>query len=122
MVLDKIIELLADLLDLELDEITANSYIMRDLEAESIDLLEIGVSMHAEFGIRVRDHELFLRDLRIHLDEIGENRIYSLSKIYPHLTISRLNEMLEDLPNGPVMKVEDIVSYVEYQQGKRVDE
>lgn len=117
-VLTKVIEALADILDVNPDEIQEESYLIRDLEAESIDLLELAVVLNSEFKIEVDDDEIFLKTLRIYLDEpksspedMGE---YLMEK-YPYLTRERILEILKDLPDGPVLKVKDLVSYINWK-------
>ena len=53
-------EILADILDIEEQEITAETYIVRELGAESIDLLELAISLNARFKVEVNDGEIFL--------------------------------------------------------------
>ena len=60
-----ICSILAEILDLDPAEITPNTYVIRSLKAESIDLLEIGVAMQHQLGIAVDDDSLFLKNVRI---------------------------------------------------------
>lgn len=117
-VLNKVIEALAEILDVNPRDIGPETYLIRDLEAESIDLLELAVVLNAEFQIEIDDDEIFLRTLRIYLDEpkstpadMGE---YLMEK-YPYLTRERILEVLSDLPDGPVIKVKDLVSYINWK-------
>ncbi|MBU1171383.1 MAG: hypothetical protein KKD44_17660 [Proteobacteria bacterium] len=117
-VISKVIESLADILDFDPNNIGPETYLIRDLEAESIDLLELAVVLNTEFKIEVDDDEIFLKTLRIYLDkpkecpkDMGE---YMMEK-YPYLTRERIKEILEDLPHGPVIKVKDLVSYINWK-------
>lgn len=118
--LEKIKSILEKILDLDGREITAETYIIRGLGAESIDLLELAVSLNRDFGIKVLDSEVFLWRLRVHLAEAKEGekdeRSFLAGK-YPHLDSARISEILADLDKGPVLKVKDIVSYVNYHAG-----
>ncbi|PID28271.1 MAG: acyl carrier protein [Candidatus Cloacimonadota bacterium] len=117
----KIKEITAELLDLEAENISEEDYLVRDLEAESIDLLEIGISLNAEFGIHVSDSKLFLRDLRLIMKEAeneNKNPEEVLSESYPHLSSERIKEIIEDLPNAPVIKIKDVIAYAEYEKEK----
>ncbi len=113
---------LADLLDIEEDEITPEAYVVRDLDAESIDLLEMAVALNTSFGVEINDDEVFLRLLRDFLAEAAEaeeNPAEYLEKKYSFLTRERIEEILSDLDAGPVLKVKDMASYIEWKiEGK----
>lgn len=117
-VLSKITGTLADILDVESGAIDSETYLIRDLEAESIDLLELAVTLNSEFQIEIDDDEIFLKMLRIYLDEPKskpENIQEYIMEKYPYLTGERIQEILEDLPNGPVLKVKDLISYINWK-------
>jgi acyl carrier protein len=120
-VLNRIVNLLTDILDLEPSMISLESYLVRDLEAESIDLLEIAVTLNSEFKTEIDDDEIFLKNLRIFLLEARESKEswgdYLAGK-YPHLSRERIREMVADLDGGPVLKVKDLVSYITYKTGE----
>ncbi len=108
--------ILAEILDLDPARITAETYVIRTLKAESIDLLEIGVAMQHRLGIAVDDDLLFLKNARTVLNRAerdGKAPLEALKSQYPYLTESRLREILADLPNGPVLRVEDLVAYAQ---------
>ena len=111
-------EILADLLDLDEHEITPESYLVRDLGAESIDFLELAVALNARFDIAVSDDTVFLRNLRLYIaqaDDASCSALEYLKKCYIFLPEDRLQEILNDLEGGPVLKVMDLVSYVLWQ-------
>ena len=111
--------IIADILDIEEKKIQAETYLIRDLGAESIDLLELAVSLNAAFQIEIRDDDIFLRKLRLYLDEAAEkqqDRHSCLVDRYPFLDESRIREILDDLDKGPVLKVSDLVCYIFYYQ------
>jgi acyl carrier protein len=113
-------EILTELLDIEEKEITPESYLIRDLGVESIDLLELAVAINARWKIKVNDDDIFLRPLRLYLKQAKENRmdpaLYLAGK-FPFLTEERIREILTDLEQGPTLKVKDLVSYVVWQRG-----
>ena len=118
-VLKKITNALSDILDVDPSDIHPESYLIRDLEAESIDLLELAVTLNAEFKIDVDDDEIFLRTLRIYLENpqkehSGDTESYLMEK-YPFLTRDRIKEILADLDHGPVLKVKDLVHYIAWK-------
>ncbi len=117
-VLSTIKKALGEILDIEEDIITPETYIARDLGAESIDLLELGVALNSSFHIKIIDDEIFLGSLRLHLtdaNESGEEPISYISKQFPFLSSDRIKELLDDLKNGPVLQVKDLVSYVNWK-------
>jgi acyl carrier protein len=107
-IFEQIRNILAEILDLEGLEITPESYLIRDLGAESIDLLELAASLNAGFGIEVNEDNIFMKDIRNSLK----------AEIIPFLTEQRIGEIAADLNDGPVVKVKDLVSYVSWQLKK----
>jgi len=111
-----ICSILAEILDLDPADITPDTYVIRSLKAESIDLLEIGVAMQHRLGIAVDDDSLFLKNVRIVLaraERSGAEPLSALRAEFPHLTEDRLTEILADLSAGPVLQVRDLVSYAQ---------
>lgn len=117
-----ITNILEEILDLEPGTVTPETYIMRELDAESIDLLEIGVAMEQRFRIPVVDDKLFLKSLRMTLasaETRGITHEVALTQAYPHLTAERLSEILCDLEAGPVLKMQDLVAYATHHLQSR---
>lgn len=120
-ILNRIIGILSDILDLDPSMISSESYLVRDLEAESIDLLEIAVTLNSEFRTDINDEEIFLKNLRIYIDEseaLSDSWGDYLVGKYPFLTRERIREMVSDLHSGPVLKVKDLVSYIQFKVGQ----
>lgn len=116
--MDQIIDILTDLLDLDSEVISPESYLVRDLGVESIDFLELAVSLNERFQISVEDDTVFLRNLRLHLAAAGEAGAAPLDYLktqYGFLSDERLEEILSDLDGGPVIQVRDLLSYVQWQ-------
>jgi acyl carrier protein len=116
-ILNTITEALIEILDIEKNEITPEAYVVRELGAESIDLLELGVAFNSAFNIEVNDDDIFLRTLRLYVDESGKDGIETAAYLagkYPFLTEKRIDEILSDLDGGPVLKVKDLVGYMEW--------
>ena len=55
MVLDKIKEILAEQLSVDPDKITLNSLLEEDLDADSLDAIDIVMSIEDEFQVEVPD-------------------------------------------------------------------
>jgi len=110
-----------EILDLEEAQISPETYLIRELGAESIDLLELAVSLNTVFKKEIIDDDIFLRKLRLYLEEaeeIGQKKSAYLAEKYPFLGHVRIRELLEELGGGPVLKVKDLVSYINYRKRK----
>lgn len=113
-------ESLTEILDVEAEEITPETYIARDLDAESIDLLELAVALNSRFGVEVNEDQVFLKNLRLCIDEAARNggdAAGGISREFPFLGRARIEEILSDIEGGPVLKVKDIASYVAWRIG-----
>ena len=53
MVFERIREIICDQLDLEEDKVTMDSDIMEDFEADSLDVVDLVMSIEDEFGLEV---------------------------------------------------------------------
>lgn len=116
--------ILADILDLDPAQITPETYVVRDLRAESIDLLEIGVAMQHRMDMEVDDDTLFLKNMRQVLGraaKTGRSPEEALAAEYPHLDAGRIAEILAEREAGPVIKVRDLISYAADRAGDRED-
>jgi acyl carrier protein len=117
-ILERIKKVLADILDIDEQEITPEAYIIRELGAESIDLLELAVSLNSRFKVEVNDSEIFLTRLRVYVteaDEQGKDKVSYLVERLPFLSKKRIEEILSDLEDGPTLKVKDLSSYIKWQ-------
>jgi len=117
-ILHKIQGILAAILDIENQEITPETYVVRELDAESIDLLELAVALNSKFNIEVKDDELFLRTFRFYMteaEEQGSDTVQYLIRKFPFLTEKRVEEIISDLEGGPTLKVKDLISYVSWR-------
>jgi len=115
--LKKIIE---ELLDLEDREITPETLLIQDLGAESIDLLELAVTINSRFKIAVKDDEIFLTRFRLYSTEAnqqGKDAVQYLAGRYPFLGEDRIAEIVAHIKEGPQLKIKDLISYVTYRSG-----
>jgi len=118
---NEIKNVIIEILDVEEDQILSETYLIRELGAESIDLLELAVSLNTVFKKEIIDDDIFLRKLRIYLEEaeeINQDKLAYLAEKYPFLEHARIRELLEELGRGPVLKVKDLVSYINYRKRK----
>lgn len=115
----KVQDALVEILDVEEKEVKEETYVVRDLDAESIDFLEIAVVLGSACSIQVKDEEVFLRRMRpflIEAKEKGQAAKDCMLEKYPFLNEARVEEMLNDLEGGPVLKVKDLISYLSWKQ------
>jgi acyl carrier protein len=115
--LKKIIE---ELLDLEDRKITPETLLIQDLGAESIDLLELAVTISSRFKIAVKDDEIFLTRFRLYSTEAnqqGKDAVQYLAGRYPFLGEDRIAEIVAHIKEGPQLKIKDLISYVTYRSG-----
>ena len=119
-----VVDILVDILDLDPAQVTPETYVVRDLRAESIDLLEIGVAMQHRLDMEVDDDTLFLKNMRQVLAraaKAGRTPEEAMAAEYPHLDRARIAEILADREAGPVIKVRDLAAYAADRAGDRED-
>ena len=112
-------KMLEELLDIEGGDITRETFLIQDLGAESIDLLELAVAINSHFNIAVNDDEIFLTRFRLYTTEAKQTKTEAVSYItgkYPFLTPSRVGEILSRIKEGPQLKVKDLIRYIEHKQ------
>jgi len=123
-ILEEIKKILAEILDIENHIITPETYLIRELGAESIDLLELAVAINSRFNIDVNDDEIFLRKLRQYVTEAKEQNndllLYLVKKL-PFLSRKRLENIMANLKGGPTLKVKDLISYIERQKSWNIN-
>ncbi len=114
-------EIIAEILDIDPKNMSRESYVIRELGAESIDLLELAVRLNDCFNVEIDEDVIFLKSLRLHLDNAertGSDPSVYIREKYSFLQEERVGAVLSDLDDGPVLKVKDIVSYVVGQGAK----
>jgi acyl carrier protein len=115
---EEIKKILMELLDLEGGEITPETFLIKELGAESIDLLELAVAISSRFKITVKDDEIFLTRFRLYITEStqqGKEIIPYIAGKYPFLTVERIDEIVTHITEGPQLKVKDLISYITYR-------
>lgn len=58
MIFERIRQILCDQLDLEEDKVTMESDIVEDLEADSLDVVDLVMTIEDEFGLEVPDDQI----------------------------------------------------------------
>ena len=110
-------EIIVDIMDVEEVVIQEETYLIRDLGAESIDLLEMSVAINTRFHIDVKDDDLFLRQFRLVLTEAERleiDPVQYLQEHFPFLSFSRIKEICSDLEDGPSLKIKDLIAYIQF--------
>jgi len=113
--------ILTELLDLEGTEITPDTYLIQDLGAESIDLLELAVAINSRFKVPVKDDAIFLTRFRQYMaeaEEQGTGAVPYIAEKYPFLTKDRVGEIVSRITEGPQLKITDLMDYVTFQSGR----
>ena len=121
-VLEEIKKIIADVLDIEVSEMNEETYLIRELDAESVDFLEMALSFSEKFGFEVKDDHIFLRNFQEYMmeaedsckDETGKAKLDLLSEKYEFLSGERIGVMLTDIEDGNIIKIKDLVSYIDF--------
>lgn len=58
MIVDKIKSILAEQLDVDVEDLTTDTDIAKDLNADSLDVVEILMSLEDEFSVEIPDEEI----------------------------------------------------------------
>lgn len=114
-ILENICDISAAIFECDPATLDAHTRLMVDLPCESIDLLEIGVSLNRRFKVAVNDEVVFLTSLRLHVAQAG-NVEAKLASVYPHLSPERLQVLAREaaLPNSsPQLCLGDIAAYID---------
>ena len=110
-------EILVEILDVDPEEVTPEAYLFRDLNVESIDLMELAVCLNERFCLEVDEELIFLKSLRPVIDKAQAEKKDAADvvfKNFPFLTSNRSYEMVATQKDGPVLKVKDLVQYIKY--------
>lgn len=82
---EKLITIISNALRIDENKITHNSRIVNDLNAESLDILDIRFSIEQELGLKIGEHEI--------VNTIGNG--LSSSEFLERFTVSNLIDFLE---------------------------
>ena len=58
MIFEKVCEILVEALNCDPDAVTMDSRVMQDLQADSLDVVDIAMSLEDEFGVEIPDEDL----------------------------------------------------------------
>ncbi len=112
-VLDDVRRMIAEVLELEFDEVAAPALFFDDLGGESLDLLELSFRFERHFGVRVRFNDLTAN--AIELDEEGRLTPASLALLKSKFPFLKL-EGFETRPlerKTDLLTIEAIAGFVQ---------
>ena len=109
MIIDKVKEIIADQLSVKVDDIKETTNIAEELGADSLDLVEILMSLEDEFGISIPDEEIpnlkTIKDLVDYIDYSKQIREFSGLR-----SVSSTNDFVIDSPEKGFINVAGIQS------------
>lgn len=115
-VLECVRKTIADLINCGEDEITPEARLVEDLGFESIDFLELAMTVSSRYKVELDEDGLYLSSFRSLLRNASpEEAMDRLRAAYPHLPVRELRQMLETADQGNVLKVSHVASYLQYR-------
>ncbi len=116
----KVQEALVDALGVDEDEVTPEATLQGDLDAESIDFLDIVFRLEKSFDIKIERGELFPEDILndtayVQDGKVNADGIVQLKQRMPFADLSRFeaNPQVQNL--GKQLTVADMCAFVEYK-------
>ncbi|HEX6963199.1 MAG TPA: acyl carrier protein [Lacipirellula sp.] len=121
-IFDKVRASLVDALGVDEDEVTPAATLRGDLDAESIDFLDIVFRLEKAFDIKIERGELVPTDVLENADYAKEGKltpsgIAALKERMPFADLSKL-ESDPNIQNLGDLSVQDMVNFVEYKLKK----
>jgi acyl carrier protein len=116
----KVQEALVDALGVEEDEVTPAATLQGDLDAESIDFLDIVFRLEKAFGIKIERGELFPEDILTNTEYVNDGRVNpaGIAKLKERMPFANLSRF-EAEPNvqnlGKQLTVADMCNFVEHK-------
>ena len=119
-IFDKVREALVDALGVDDDEVTPEATLQGDLDAESIDFLDIVFRLEKSFDIKIERGELFPEDILTNTDYVEDGKVNEagLSQLKERMPFADLSKFETDpvVQNlGQQLTVKDMCSFVAYK-------
>lgn len=118
----KVQEALVDALGVEEDEVTPEAKLQADLDAESIDFLDIVFRLEKAFGIKIERGELFPEDILTDANYVKDGKVTDegLTKLkermpFADLTAFESDPVVQNL--GKQLTVQDMCNFVVHKLG-----
>jgi len=119
-IFDKVREALVDALGVDDDEVTAGATLQGDLDAESIDFLDIVFRLEKSFDIKIERGELFPEDILTNADyvqdgKVNEAGILKLRERMPFADLTKFEAepVVQNL--GQQLTVKDMCNFVAHK-------
>ena len=121
-IFSKVREALVDALGVDDDEVTPEATLRGDLDAESIDFLDIVFRLEKAFDIKIERGELIPADVLENSDYAKDGKLTpaglaALKERMPFANLSKL-EADPNIQNLGDLSVQDMVNFVEYKLKK----
>lgn len=120
----KVREALVDALGVDDDEVTPEATLQGDLDAESIDFLDIVFRLEKAFDIKIERGELFPEDILTNTDYVQDGKVNAtgIAKLkermpFADLTKFESNPVVQNL--GQQLTVNDMCNFVAYKLEKK---
>ncbi len=117
---DKVREALVDALGVEDDEVTPTATLQGDLDAESIDFLDIVFRLEKAFDIKIERGELFPEDILTNADYVQDGKVNAegIAKLrermpFADLTKFEAEPVVQNL--GQQLTVKDMCNFVAHK-------
>jgi acyl carrier protein len=122
-IFDKVREALVNALGVDEDEVTPEATLRGDLDAESIDFLDIVFRLEQAFNIKIERGELIPMDLLedtayVQDGKVNAAGIAELKKRMPFADLSKFEANPNVTNLGEQLTVQDMVRFVEYKLAK----
>jgi acyl carrier protein len=119
-IFSKVQEALVDALGVEDDEVTPEATLQGDLDAESIDFLDIVFRLEKAFDIKIERGELFPEDILTSTDYVEEGRVNAagIAKLKERMPFADLTKFEADpvvQKLGQQLTVQDMCNFVEHK-------
>jgi len=119
-IFDKVREALVDALGVDDDEVTAEATLQGDLDAESIDFLDIVFRLEKSFDIKIERGELFPEDILTDAQYVADGKVNDagIAKLrermpFADLTKFEANPVVQNL--GQQLTVKDMCNFVAHK-------
>jgi acyl carrier protein len=123
-IFDKVREALVDALGVDDDEVTPTATLQGDLDAESIDFLDIVFRLEKAFDIKIERGELFPEDILTDTDLVQDGKVNAtgiakLKERMPFADLSKFeaNPVVQNL--GQQLTVQDMCNFVAHKLAKK---
>lgn len=119
-IFSKVQEALVDALGVEDEEVTPEATLQGDLDAESIDFLDIVFRLEKAFDIKIERGELFPEDILTSTDYVEDGRVNSagITKLKERMPFADLTKFERDpvvQKLGQQLTVQDMCNFVEHK-------